>query len=159
MTRLLTAADLAEALGISAYTVLAHARTGRLPHVRIGNRVRFDPDILTRLIEQGYNSHHVPSTAEVEKAPKRDNRADVVGRVVGVGPRTRRKRQARSQEREPRTMRECVAEICKGLACGEAVNLTLLDGLDLPPFRAGSVVATTGGAVEPQHQIGDERHD
>jgi len=46
MTRLLTASEVAHALGMHPTRVYREAKAGRIPHVRIGRRVRFDEDEL-----------------------------------------------------------------------------------------------------------------
>ena len=57
MTKLLTAADVAETLAVSPDTVLRLARRGKLAAVRIGPRlVRFTPDSVERYIEENCSS-------------------------------------------------------------------------------------------------------
>jgi excisionase family DNA binding protein len=46
MTQLITADGAAERLGVKASWVLREARAGRIPHIRMGRYVRFDPDEL-----------------------------------------------------------------------------------------------------------------
>jgi len=146
----MTAAELAHALGLSAYTVLAHARSGRLPCVRIGSRVRFDTALVARLVEQGYNAHHVPSTSETEKAQERDNGRDVVGGVV----RERRRRKARPPEREPRTMCEAVARLCEEATVRPNEAATAFNGLDVQTIRDTSLATTTNSPLEQAHDRG-----
>jgi len=50
LTPLLTADEVADLLSISPKTIYAWAESGRLPCVRLGGRVRFDPGDLTRWI-------------------------------------------------------------------------------------------------------------
>lgn len=44
--RLLTATEAAEVLSVDAPWLLRQAREGRIPHVRLGKYVRFDPDAI-----------------------------------------------------------------------------------------------------------------
>jgi excisionase family DNA binding protein len=46
MTTLLTAQQAAEKLAVPPTWLLAQARANRVPHVRLGRYVRFDPDAL-----------------------------------------------------------------------------------------------------------------
>ncbi len=46
MTGLIDAAQAADLLGVPKTWVLAEARADRIPHVRLGRYVRFDPDAL-----------------------------------------------------------------------------------------------------------------
>lgn len=46
MTALLDAAGVADLLGVPKTWVLAEARADRIPHIRLGRYVRFDPDEL-----------------------------------------------------------------------------------------------------------------
>ena len=46
MNRLLTAIEVAQAIGMHPTRVYRDAKAGRIPHVRIGRRVRFDEDDL-----------------------------------------------------------------------------------------------------------------
>lgn len=46
MSRLLDASGAAEQLGVPKSWVLAEARADRIPHVRLGRYVRFEPDEL-----------------------------------------------------------------------------------------------------------------
>lgn len=50
--KLLTAAELARLLGLSAAGVRRYARLGKLPYYRIGGLMRFDPDDVLRAIKQ-----------------------------------------------------------------------------------------------------------
>jgi excisionase family DNA binding protein len=45
--RLLTAAEVAACLGITARWILNEARADRIPHVRLGRYVRFHPDAIS----------------------------------------------------------------------------------------------------------------
>jgi len=145
--KLLTAQELAGELAVSPDSVWAHARAGRLPCVRLGRSVRFPPDVVERLIEMAYNANHakVSAVAEDQAPAERDNRSNVVGGVV----RERRRRKARASEREPRTMRAAVAEICEGLIVREGEIIGFYNPLDPLTFRNGILVASTGGKVEP----------
>jgi excisionase family DNA binding protein len=49
MTQLITADGAAERLGVKASWVLREARAGRIPHIRMGRYVRFDPDELAAI--------------------------------------------------------------------------------------------------------------
>lgn len=51
--QLLTAESVADMLGLSVQEVYRTAREGLIPAVRIGRRLRFDPDRLARWIEAG----------------------------------------------------------------------------------------------------------
>ena len=157
MDRLLTAAELAPVLQIDASTVLRLAKAGKIPCVRVGGSVRFAPDIIARLIEQGYNAHHerIRGSSEAEKAQECDDRGNVVGGVV----RERRRRKARASERESRTMREAVAQICEGLTIREGVIIAPYDPVDPLTFRNGSMVAPSGGAVEQAQSSGGSSDD
>ena len=44
MTRLLTAHEVAERLGVRPSWVYAEARANRIPHIRLGRYTRFNPD-------------------------------------------------------------------------------------------------------------------
>lgn len=46
MTQLLTASEAAERLRVPSSWLLREARADRIPHVRFGRYVRFDPDAL-----------------------------------------------------------------------------------------------------------------
>ena len=48
VSRLLTVRELSESLGIHPQTIYLWAARGRLPCIRIGNRLRFDPHDITR---------------------------------------------------------------------------------------------------------------
>jgi excisionase family DNA binding protein len=50
--RLLRLREVAEYLGLSMDTVHRMCRDGRLPHVRIGRRIRVEPEELARWIAQ-----------------------------------------------------------------------------------------------------------
>ncbi len=50
--KLLTPDDLAEMLGLARKTVIVMARDGRIPSVRIGRFVRFDPQEIGRWIDR-----------------------------------------------------------------------------------------------------------
>ena len=52
MTRLLTAEEVAERLGVSTDWVWAHARAGRIPHVQLGRYRRFREEALERWLEE-----------------------------------------------------------------------------------------------------------
>lgn len=47
-----TAAELAELLTMDAKTIYAMAKSGRLPSIRIGSNVRFDPATTAAWVEQ-----------------------------------------------------------------------------------------------------------
>ena len=49
---LVTAKGAGEILGVQISTVYAWVEQGRLPHVRLGRAVRFDPEALRRWIEE-----------------------------------------------------------------------------------------------------------
>lgn len=51
--RLVTARTVAERLGISQHRVYELARTGDLPHVRLGRSMRFDPAAIESFIKGG----------------------------------------------------------------------------------------------------------
>ncbi len=51
-TQLLTPGDMAEMLGLARKTVIVMARDGRIPSVRIGRFVRFDPQEISRWIDR-----------------------------------------------------------------------------------------------------------
>lgn len=53
ISHLMRARDVADVLGLPVTTVYAHARDGRLPAIRIGRRVRFEPDAIRDFIESG----------------------------------------------------------------------------------------------------------
>jgi excisionase family DNA binding protein len=50
--KFLTVKDVAEMLSISVQTAYKWARCGRLPAVKLGYLLRFDPDAIERLIER-----------------------------------------------------------------------------------------------------------
>ena len=50
--RLWTADDAGNYLRLSADTVRAYARDGKIPACRVGSKVRFDPDILRRWVHE-----------------------------------------------------------------------------------------------------------
>lgn len=52
MTRLLTADDVAERLGVTKGWVWAQARAGRIPHVQLGRYQRFREEALERWLEE-----------------------------------------------------------------------------------------------------------
>lgn len=48
MSQLVTASDIGKMLGVSKGWVLTEARHDRIPHVRFGRSVRFDPEAVDR---------------------------------------------------------------------------------------------------------------
>ena len=52
MDRLLTAEEVAERLGMRTDWVWAHARAGRIPHVRLGRFVRFRAESIEQWLEE-----------------------------------------------------------------------------------------------------------
>ena len=52
MNRLLTAQEVSELLGVKTSWVYAEARSGRLPHVRIGRYRRFRPEAIAAWVEE-----------------------------------------------------------------------------------------------------------
>lgn len=52
-TKLLRVAEAASILDLSDYQVLAYAREGILPHVRLGRQIRFSPAALDEFIATG----------------------------------------------------------------------------------------------------------
>jgi excisionase family DNA binding protein len=50
-TRPLTVAQAAEKLGLHPQTLYKWTRTGKIPFMRIGGALRFDPQVLVRWIE------------------------------------------------------------------------------------------------------------
>ena len=52
MTRLLTAEEVADRLGVTKDWVWAQARAGRIPHVRLGRYRRFREDALDAWLEE-----------------------------------------------------------------------------------------------------------
>jgi excisionase family DNA binding protein len=61
MTQLITADGAAERLGVKASWVLREARAGRIPHIRMGRYVRFDPDELAAWCEGGAAARSGPA--------------------------------------------------------------------------------------------------
>jgi excisionase family DNA binding protein len=55
--KLLRVSEAAEWLDLSEYQVLAYARAGIIPHVRLGRQVRFDPAALEEFINNGGKSY------------------------------------------------------------------------------------------------------
>ncbi|GEM_PF-4684061 len=60
--RLLGVRDVAEYLGLSKDTVHEMCRKHRIPHLKIGGRIRFEPEEFYRWVEthrRGYQPHRV----------------------------------------------------------------------------------------------------
>lgn len=53
LPKLLTARELEERIGIRRARLYELVRSGAIPHVRLGESIRFDPDRIRRWIDEG----------------------------------------------------------------------------------------------------------
>lgn len=60
---LVDASAVAKRLGVSRFRIYELARTGALPHVRIGRSMRFDPQQLEQWIEEGGTGYDTSDAA------------------------------------------------------------------------------------------------
>lgn len=161
MTALLKATELAAALRIDYSTVLRLAKAGRIPCVRLGGAVRFPPDSVERLVNQAYDAYdeRVQESSEDQAPGERLDGRNVVGGVVRVGARARRRRTSRSSEPEPGSLLEAAAKIRAEITGRKNAVSSDPGGVDIPAIHGGSVVETAHravGSVEcEQHRCDD----
>jgi hypothetical protein len=86
--QLVTAADVASALSMTPRWVLAEARAGRLPCVRLGRAVRFELSAVERFVSEHRVAASVP-LSERQAAPRARSRALDRRRVPTLTPPAR----------------------------------------------------------------------